>query len=127
MHAKYAEAHDAHHHHTYTICFTYYHTASSFITYLHHITIRYTPYTVHHTHNNFPPHHLLLPPLGDAIKELWTDPGIQAVWNRRAEYQIIDSVSYYFNKIDLIKRPDYLPDKDDIIHSRVRTSGRVYI
>lgn len=65
--------------------------------------------------------------VGDAIKELWTDPGIQAVWGRRAEYQIIDSVSYYFNKIDLIKRPDYLPDKDDIIHSRVRTSGTLIV
>eukprot|EP01039_Chlorochromonas_danica_P001232 gene1232-1344_t len=63
--------------------------------------------------------------VGDAIKELWADPGIQAVWGRRAEYQIIDSVQYYFNKIDQIKRPDYLPDKDDIIHSRVRTSGIV--
>lgn len=63
--------------------------------------------------------------VGDAIKALWTDPGIQAVWNRRSEYQIIESVQYYFNRIDIIKSPDYLPDKDDIIYSRVRTSGIV--
>lgn len=63
--------------------------------------------------------------IGDAIDALWKDPGIQTVWNRRAEYQIIDSVQYYFNRINIIKRPDYLPDKDDIIHSRVRTSGIV--
>lgn len=47
------------------------------------------------------------------------------VWARRAEFQVIESVQYYFNRIDLIMQPDYLPDKDDIIHSRVRTSGIV--
>jgi GTPase SAR1 family protein len=63
--------------------------------------------------------------IGDAIKALWADPGIQAVWGRRSEFQIIESVQFYFNKIDQIKLPDYLPDKDDILYSRVRTSGIV--
>jgi len=63
--------------------------------------------------------------IGDAIKALWNDPGIQAVWDRRAEFQVIESVKYYFNRIDIIKMPDYLPDKDDILYSRVRTSGIV--
>jgi GTPase SAR1 family protein len=68
---------------------------------------------------------LINPRVGEAIDALWKDPTIQAVWNRRNEFQIIDSVQYYFNRINLIKRPDYIPDKDDIIHSRVRTSGIV--
>jgi len=63
--------------------------------------------------------------VGDAVKALWLDAGIQAVWERRADFQIIESVKYYFNKIDIIKMPDYLPDKDDILYSRVRTSGIV--
>ena len=63
--------------------------------------------------------------VGDAIKALWTDPGIQAVWARRNEFQVIESVQYYFNKIDIIKQPNYLPDKDDILMARVRTSGIV--
>jgi hypothetical protein len=63
--------------------------------------------------------------IGNAVKALWADPGIQAVWDRRSEFQIIESVKYYFNKIDAIKSPDYLPDKDDILYSRVRTSGIV--
>jgi GTPase SAR1 family protein len=63
--------------------------------------------------------------VGDAIKELWTDPGVKQVWARRSEFQIIDSVQYYFDKIDTIKMPEYLPDKDDILYSRVRTSGIV--
>ena len=63
--------------------------------------------------------------VGDAIKELWTDLGVKQVWARRSEFQIIDSVQYYFDKIDTIKMPEYLPDKDDILYSRVRTSGIV--
>jgi len=63
--------------------------------------------------------------VGNAIKALWNDPAIQMVWDRRSEFQIIESVQYYFNKIDKIKVPDYIPDKDDIIYSRVRTSGIV--
>jgi GTPase SAR1 family protein len=63
--------------------------------------------------------------VGNAIKALWHDPGIKMVWDRRAEFQIIESVQYYFNKIDQIKMPDYVPDKDDIVYSRVRTSGIV--
>mmetsp|Transcript_6556 Transcript_6556/g.10717 ORF Transcript_6556/g.10717 Transcript_6556/m.10717 type:complete len:359 (-) Transcript_6556:191-1267(-) len=63
--------------------------------------------------------------LGDAIKEFWNDPGIQKVWDRRAEYHIIESVQYYFERMDKIKATSYLPDKDDILYSRVRTTGIV--
>ena len=63
--------------------------------------------------------------IGDAIKALWTDPGIQAVWERRNEFQIIESVQYYFNKIDKIKQDDYIPTQDDLLMARVRTSGIV--
>lgn len=63
--------------------------------------------------------------IGGAIKELWLDPGVQKVWDRRADFQIIDSVKYYFDRIDTIKLPDYLPNQDDILYSRVRTSGIV--
>lgn len=64
-------------------------------------------------------------PIGDMIKTLWEDPGIVAVWKRRAEYQIIESVQFYFNKIDQIKMPDFLPDDADLLNLRVRTSGIV--
>lgn len=63
--------------------------------------------------------------VGNAIKAIWSDDTIQEVWGRRSEYQIIDSVKYYFDKIEAIMMPEYLPDKDDILHSRVRTSGIV--
>ena len=37
--------------------------------------------------------------------------GMLAVWDRRSEFQIIESVQFYFNKIDTIKMPDYIPNK----------------
>ncbi len=67
----------------------------------------------------------ITPAIGDAIQALWADPGIQLVWARRAEFQLIESVKYYFDKIAEIKQPGYLPNKDDILYSRVRTSGIV--
>ena len=47
-------------------------------------------------------------PLGFAISKLWKDEGIQAVWNRRAEFQVIESVQFYFNKIEFIMAPNYI-------------------
>mmetsp|Transcript_14309 Transcript_14309/g.21424 ORF Transcript_14309/g.21424 Transcript_14309/m.21424 type:complete len:359 (-) Transcript_14309:226-1302(-) len=63
--------------------------------------------------------------VGNAIKALWADPGIQEVWKRRSEYQIIESVKYYFDRIDVIASRDYIPQNEDIMYSRVRTSGIV--
>ena len=37
------------------------------------------------------------------------------VWDRRSEFQIIESVQFYFNKIDTIKMPDYIPNKVKIL------------
>lgn len=63
--------------------------------------------------------------LGEAIKSLWAHDTIAKVWDRRHEFQIIDSVSYYFNNIDRIMLKGYMPSVDDVLHARVRTSGIV--
>lgn len=62
---------------------------------------------------------------GDAIKALWNDPGLKLVWDRRAEFQLVESVQFYFNKIDTIKQPTYVPTEEDILFSRIRTTGIV--
>lgn len=61
--------------------------------------------------------------LGEKLDRLWKHPSIQAVWERRTEFHIIESHKTYFNKIPEICRPDYLPNQDDILASRVRTTG----
>ncbi|RLN89235.1 hypothetical protein BBJ28_00001711, partial [Nothophytophthora sp. Chile5] len=65
------------------------------------------------------------PVIGQKIKNLWVDPGIVATWNRRAEFQIIESVKYYFNDLDRIMRDDYAATQQDMLYARVRTSGIV--
>ena len=63
--------------------------------------------------------------VGAAIKALWEDAGIKKTWGRRSEYQIVESVKYYFNEIDRIMAEDYVATQQDMLLARVRTSGIV--
>mmetsp|Transcript_7152 Transcript_7152/g.14882 ORF Transcript_7152/g.14882 Transcript_7152/m.14882 type:complete len:362 (+) Transcript_7152:77-1162(+) len=64
-------------------------------------------------------------PLGTAIKALWNDPGIGKTWERRSEFQIVESVKAYFREIDRIMADDYVATQQDMLLARVRTSGIV--
>ena len=63
--------------------------------------------------------------IGMAIKRLWKDPGVLQSWKRRAEFQIVESVKYYFNEIDRIMKDGYVATQQDMLLARVRTSGIV--
>ncbi|KAL3816027.1 hypothetical protein ACHAXA_010332 [Cyclostephanos tholiformis] len=63
--------------------------------------------------------------VGCAIKALWTDPGVLKTWKRRSEFQIVESVKYYFNEIDRIMKKGYVATQQDMLLARVRTSGIV--
>jgi GTPase SAR1 family protein len=63
--------------------------------------------------------------VGSLIKQLWESPAIKAAFERRAEFQLFDGAEYFFNAVDRLSSPDYMPNKDDILRSRVRTSGIV--
>eukprot|EP00735_Rhodelphis_limneticus_P003062 TRINITY_DN1426_c0_g1::TRINITY_DN1426_c0_g1_i1::g.27193::m.27193 TRINITY_DN1426_c0_g1::TRINITY_DN1426_c0_g1_i1::g.27193 ORF type:complete len:352 (+),score=132.92,sp/P16894/GPA1_DICDI/54.34/3e-136,G-alpha/PF00503.15/1.1e-129,Arf/PF00025.16/0.28,Arf/PF00025.16/4.1e-11,Miro/PF08477.8/18,Miro/PF08477.8/1.9,Miro/PF08477.8/2.4e+02,Gtr1_RagA/PF04670.7/3.1,Gtr1_RagA/PF04670.7/0.3,AAA_29/PF13555.1/0.024 TRINITY_DN1426_c0_g1_i1:116-1171(+) len=65
--------------------------------------------------------------IGDQIKALWADEGIRKAFQRRCEFQLNDSASYYFEQIDRINRDDYVPTVADVLRSRVRTTGIVEI
>ncbi|KAI8070401.1 guanine nucleotide-binding protein subunit alpha [Gongronella butleri] len=58
-----------------------------------------------------------------AIKALWTDAGIQATFARSNEYQLNDSASYYFESLDRMSQPGYVPTDQDVLRSRVKTTG----
>ncbi|EJD42297.1 G protein alpha-subunit [Auricularia subglabra TFB-10046 SS5] len=59
----------------------------------------------------------------DAIRGLWRDPGVREAVRRSREYQLNDSATYYFNSIDRMSAPGYLPTDQDILRSRVKTTG----
>ncbi|EZG05789.1 guanine nucleotide-binding protein subunit alpha [Trichophyton rubrum CBS 735.88] len=65
----------------------------------------------------------LPPEVGSAIEALWKDAGVQECFKRSREYQLNDSARYYFDSIGRIAAPDYLPNDQDVLRSRVKTTG----
>ena len=61
----------------------------------------------------------------DCIKRLWANENIQECFGRSNEYQLNDSAQYYLDDIDRICDSDYLPNEQDVLRSRVRTTGIV--
>ncbi|CAK5125653.1 unnamed protein product [Meloidogyne enterolobii] len=61
----------------------------------------------------------------EAIQKLWQDPNIRIAYEKRADYHIHDSSSYYFENIERIAEKDYRPTNQDILHTRVPTTGVV--
>jgi len=61
----------------------------------------------------------------DAIKLLWADAGIQATYANRSQFQLVDGTKHFLDHIDEWTKPDYLPNKEDILRCRVRTTGIV--
>nr|P43151.1 RecName: Full=Putative guanine nucleotide-binding protein subunit alpha [Leishmania donovani]AAA50285.1 G protein alpha subunit [Leishmania donovani] len=61
--------------------------------------------------------------LAQDIKALWADPGIQNTFQRSSEFQLNDSAAYYFDSIDRISQPLYLPSENDVLRSRTKTTG----
>lgn len=59
----------------------------------------------------------------DAIKCLWSDPGVQECYNRKREYQLSDSAQYYMDNLDRIGDPAYVPTQQDVLRVRVPTTG----
>jgi len=59
----------------------------------------------------------------DAIRGLWRDPAVVEAVRRSREFQLNDSATYYFNAIERMAAPGYLPTDQDILRSRVKTTG----
>ena len=67
----------------------------------------------------------LNPERGAIVKAMWADPGVQATWDLRAEYQVVESISKFFDEVDIIAADDYCPTSQHMLTARVRTSGIV--
>lgn len=59
------------------------------------------------------------------MKKLWADPGVQQCFGRSREYQLNDSAAYYLNSLDRISHPNYIPTQQDVLRTRVKTTGIV--
>ncbi|XP_019860185.1 PREDICTED: guanine nucleotide-binding protein G(o) subunit alpha-like, partial [Amphimedon queenslandica] len=65
------------------------------------------------------------PQLQAAMKRLWLDPGVQYCFKRSSEYQLNDSAKYYLDSIDRIADKRYIPSEQDILRTRVKSTGIV--
>lgn len=59
------------------------------------------------------------------MKKLWADPGVQLCFSRSREYQLNDSAAYYLNALDRISLVNYVPTQQDVLRTRVKTTGIV--
>ncbi|XP_026691426.1 G protein alpha subunit Gi isoform X1 [Ciona intestinalis] len=63
--------------------------------------------------------------LGDCMKRMWGDKGVQVCFNRSREFQLNDSAQYYLDSLDRLVASDYVPTEQDVLRSRVKTTGIV--
>ena len=63
--------------------------------------------------------------IGEMMKLLWQDDGIQECLECAVEYQLSDSAPYYFQRMDQILDSSYTPNEQDVLRSRAPTTGIV--
>ncbi|GAA5879445.1 hypothetical protein JCM16303_003206 [Sporobolomyces ruberrimus] len=61
----------------------------------------------------------------DAVSTLWNDESTKEVVARSSKFQLNDSARYFFDGIARIGARGYLPDDQDILRTRVRSTGIV--
>lgn len=59
----------------------------------------------------------------DAIRTLWMDPTIKNVAERGNEFNLIDCAKYFLDSLDRLVADKYLPTDQDILYTRVITTG----
>ena len=59
----------------------------------------------------------------DDIKLLWDCEPIQATYERRNEFQIVECAQYFLSKVHEVMQPGYVPTDDDILQIRDQTIG----
>jgi len=62
--------------------------------------------------------------IGVDIQNLWSDPAIRSATEKKDQlFQLNDSAEYFFENIARINKNDYLPTVDDVLRSRIRSTG----
>ncbi|TKS91987.1 Guanine nucleotide-binding protein G(o) subunit alpha [Collichthys lucidus] len=67
----------------------------------------------------------LLPFVAHAFCALWSDQGVRAAAARGYEFELNDSALYFFENMNRIIAPKYVPTETDVLRVRVRTCGIV--
>ncbi|GAA5821121.1 hypothetical protein JCM3770_005526 [Rhodotorula araucariae] len=65
------------------------------------------------------------PHIRDAIVALWAEPATKEVIKRSSQFQLNDSAQYFFDEMGRLGQPGYTPSDQDILRTRVRSTGIV--
>ena len=57
------------------------------------------------------------------VELLWNDEGVKECASRGNEYHLMDSAQYFLDRVKEIRQVNYLPNDQDILRCRNRTSG----
>jgi GTPase SAR1 family protein len=57
------------------------------------------------------------------IQNLWESDAIRQTYARNNEYWILDSCKYYFKHVERFTEIGYVPNTEDVVMARVRTTG----
>ena len=63
--------------------------------------------------------------VGMHIKKMWESDHIKECFKSKSHFQLNDSAEYYFNELDRLTEAGYIPNEQDVLRSRVRTTGIV--
>ncbi|PUU74549.1 guanine nucleotide binding protein, alpha subunit [Tuber borchii] len=58
-----------------------------------------------------------------AFSSLWADAGVQTAVHRGNEFALHDNLNYFFESLDRLFVPNYMPTDQDILRSRLKTTG----
>jgi len=61
--------------------------------------------------------------IADACKTLWAEESIHEMYEQRAQIGIEDSTKFFWDKIDAVMASGFVPDEEDILLVRFRTTG----
>ncbi|KAG6005614.1 G-Protein alpha subunit [Claviceps maximensis] len=59
----------------------------------------------------------------EAIKMLWQDSGVKKAIAKGNEYALHDNLAYFIDDMDRIWADEYVPNNQDLLRSRLRTTG----
>jgi len=59
------------------------------------------------------------------ILNVWNDSGVQATFAQRTKFQLTDSTAYFMERLKEIAGEGFVPTQQDVLRSRVRTTGIV--
>ncbi|GBM33370.1 Guanine nucleotide-binding protein G(o) subunit alpha [Araneus ventricosus] len=63
----------------------------------------------------------------NAMKRLWNDDGVKQCYNKSQHYQLSDNIDHFLDDLDRLAVTHYRPSTEDILLTRIKTTGIVQI